>query len=57
MLKSNSIKDEIIDQEEFLAIMRKKQQYYNEKSEGDKSKLSEVEIALVDFIFLFLYVQ
>ena len=57
MLKSNSIKDEIIDHEEFLAIMRKKQQYYNEKSEVDKSKLSEVEVALVDFIFLFLYVQ
>ena len=44
MLISNSVKDEIIDHDEFLAIMKEKKQYDNEKNESDKSKFSEVEI-------------
>ena len=44
MLISDSIKDEIIDHDEFLAIMKEKKQYDNEKNKGDKSKFSEVEI-------------
>ena len=44
MLVSNSVMDGIIDHNEFSAIIKKKKQYDNEKNEGDKSKLSEVEI-------------
>ena len=44
MLVSNSVMDGIIDHNEFSAIIKKKIQYDNEKNEGNKSKLSEVEI-------------
>ena len=44
MLIVNSIKDGIIDHEEFLAIIKERQQYDNEKNESDKGRLSEVEI-------------
>ena len=44
MLVSKSVQDGIIDHDEFLAIMKEKKDYENQKNEGDKSKLSEVEI-------------
>ena len=44
MLISNSIKDGIIDHNEFLAIMKEKKDYDCQKNEGDNCKLSEVEI-------------
>ena len=45
MLVSKSVMDGIIDHNEFLAIMKEKKDYGNQKNEGDKSKLSEIEIA------------
>ena len=44
MLIPNSIKDGIIDHDEFLAIIKEKKDYDSQKNEGDKSKISEVEI-------------
>ena len=44
MLISNSIKDEIIDPNEFIAIIKEKKDYACQKNEGDKSKISEAEI-------------
>ena len=44
MLISKSVEDGIIDHNQFLAIIKEKKQYDNEKNEGDKSKLSEAEI-------------
>ena len=44
MLVSKSVIDEIIDHNEFLAIMKEKKDYDSQKNEGDKSKLSEIEI-------------
>ena len=43
MLVSKSVQDGIIDHDEFLAIMKEKYDYDNQKNEGDKSKLSEIE--------------
>ena len=36
--------DGIIDHNEFLAIMKEKKDYDNQKNESDKSKLIEIEI-------------
>ena len=36
--------DRIIDHNEFLAIMKEKKDYDNQKNEGDRSKISAVEI-------------
>ena len=44
MLVSKSVQDGIIDHNEFLAIMKEKKQYDNEKNEGDRSKINDVEI-------------
>ena len=44
MLISNSIKDGIIYHDEFTAILKEKKYYDCQKNEGDKNKLSEVEI-------------
>ena len=44
MLISNSIKDGIIIHNEFTAIMEEKRDYDCHKNEGDKSKISEIEI-------------
>ena len=44
MLISKSVQDGIIDHDEFTAIISEKNQYDNEKNEGDKDKLSEIEI-------------
>ena len=44
MLISNSIKDGIIDHDEFTAILKEKKDYDCQKNEGDKSKISDVEI-------------
>ena len=44
MLVSKSVMDETIDHNEFLSIMKEKKDYDNQKNEGDKSKLSEIEI-------------
>ena len=44
MLVSKSVMDGIIDHNEFLAIMKEKKDYDNQKNESDKSKLSEIEI-------------
>ena len=44
MLVIISVMDGIIDHNEFLAIMKEKKYYENKKNEGDKSKLSEIEI-------------
>ena len=44
MLVSKSVLDGVIDHNEFLAIMKEKKDYDNQKDEGDKSKLSEIEI-------------
>ena len=44
MLVSKSVMDGIIDHDEFLAIMKEKKVYDNQKNEDDKSKLSEIEI-------------
>ena len=43
MLVSKSVQDEIIDHNEFLAIMKEKKDYDCQKNGGDKSKLSEIE--------------
>ena len=44
MLVSKSVMNGIIDHNEFLAIMKEKKDYDNQKDEGDKNKLSEIEI-------------
>ena len=44
MLVTKSVMDRIIDHNEFLAIIKEKKGYYNQKIEGDKSKISETEI-------------
>ena len=44
MLVSKSAMDGVIDHNEFAAIMKEKKDYESQKNEGDKSKLSEVEI-------------
>ena len=44
MLISKSALDGSIDHNEFSAIIKEKKQYDNENNEGDKNKLSEVEI-------------
>ena len=44
MLISNSLKDEIIDHDEFTAILKEKKDHDSQKNEGDKSKLSDIEI-------------
>ena len=44
MLVSKSVQDGIIDHNEFLAIMKEKKDYDNQKNQGDKKKLSEIEI-------------
>ena len=44
MLVSKSVMDGIIDHNEFLAIMKEKKDYDCQKNEGNKSKLSEIEI-------------
>ena len=45
MLVSKSVTEGNIDHNEFSAIVKEKKQCSNEKNEGDKSKLSEVEVA------------
>ena len=44
MLVSKSVMDGIIDHNEFLVIMKEEKDYDNQKNEGDKSQLSEIEI-------------
>ena len=44
MLVSKSVQDGIIDHDEFRAIMKEKKDYDNQKNEGDKRKISDVEI-------------
>ena len=44
MLVSKSVMDGIIDHNEFLAIMKEKKDYDNQKNESDNSKRSEIEI-------------
>ena len=44
ILVSKSVQGRIIDHDEFLAIMKEKKDYDNQQNEGDKSKLSEIEI-------------
>ena len=44
MLVSKSVQDGIIDHDEFTAIIKEKKDYDSQKNEGDKSKLSEIEI-------------
>ena len=44
MLVSTSVMDEIIEHNEFSEIMKEKKNYDNQKNEGDKSKLSKIEI-------------
>ena len=44
MLISNSIKDGIINHDEFTAILKERKDYDCRKNEGDKSKISNVEI-------------
>ena len=44
MLISNSIKDGIIDHNEFLVILKEKKEYDCQKNEGDMKKISETEI-------------
>ena len=46
MLVSKSVQDRIIDHNEFLAIVKGKQDYDCRKNEVDGSKLKEVEIVL-----------
>ena len=53
MLISKSVEDGIIDHNEFLAIIKERKQYDNEKNEGDKNKLSEAEIVLKNKKFYF----
>ena len=43
MLISKSVENGIFDHNEFLAIIKEKKQYDNDKNEGVKSKLSEAE--------------
>ena len=45
MLVSKSVIDGIIDDNEFLARMKEKKDYYCQKNEVDGIKLKEVEIA------------
>ena len=54
MLINKPVEDGIIDHNEFLAIIKEKKQYDDEKNEGDKSKLSEAEIVLKNKTFSFL---
>ena len=44
MLVSKSVMDGIIDHNEFFDIMKEKTDYDNQKNEGDKNKLNEIEI-------------
>ena len=44
MLVSKSVMDGIIDHNPVLAIMKEKKDYDCQKNEGDKSKLSKIEI-------------
>ena len=44
MLISKSVEDEIIDHNEFTAIIKEKKDYDSQINEGDKSKLSEIEV-------------
>ena len=44
MLVSKSVMDGTIDHNEFLAIMKEKKDYDNQKNESDKSKIKEIEI-------------
>ena len=44
ILVSKSVMDGITDHNEFLAIMKEKKDYDSQKSGGDKSKLSQIEI-------------
>ena len=44
MLVIKSVMDRIFDHNEFLAIMKEKKDYDNQKNEGDKSKLSKIGI-------------
>ena len=46
MLVTKSVMDGIFDHNEFLATMKEKKDYDNQKNEGDKSQLSEIEIVL-----------
>ena len=46
MLISSSIKDGIVDHNEFTAILKQKTDYDCQKSEGDKSKISAIETVL-----------
>ena len=53
MFISKPVEDGIIDHNEFLAKIKEKKQYDDEKNEGDKSKLSEAEIVLKNKFFSF----
>ena len=44
MLISNSIKDGVVDHDEFVAIIKEKKNYDCQKNEIDGSKLKEVQI-------------
>ena len=44
MLAIKSVEDAIIDHNEFVAIMKEKKDYDCQKNEGDKIKLSKIEI-------------
>ena len=44
MLISNSIKDGVVDHDEFVAIIKEKKNYDRQKNEIDGSKLKEVHI-------------
>ena len=44
MLVSKSVMDGIIDHNQVLAIMKEKKDYDCQKNEGDKSKLSKIDI-------------
>ena len=46
MLVSQAIFDQIINHDEFAAIMKEKKDYDNQKNEGNRSKLSEIEMVL-----------
>ena len=44
ILVSKLVMDGIINHNEFLVTMKEKKDYDSQKNEGDKSKLSEIEI-------------
>ena len=44
MLLSKSVQDGIIDYDDFLAIIKEKKDYDSQKNEGDKKKISSIEI-------------